>query len=54
MRRLVTAVMVLAALVSWSAAQVRVEKVNYRGWRNTIKISNDGGVCHHRCRSPHR
>ncbi len=40
MRRLVTAVMVLAALVSWSAAQVRVEKVNYRGWRNTIKISN--------------
>ncbi len=40
MRRCALAVFVLALLVGSAMAQVRVEKVNYRGWRNTIKISN--------------
>jgi|GEM_PF-7130253 len=35
MRRLMIVVLALEALVSLGMAQVKVEKVNYHGWKNT-------------------
>ncbi|MCS7193106.1 MAG: hypothetical protein NZ937_09020 [Armatimonadetes bacterium] len=40
MRILTVAVLMLALSVNCGFAQVRVEKVDYHGWKNTIKLSN--------------
>ncbi|GBC99909.1 hypothetical protein HRbin17_02441 [bacterium HR17] len=40
MRKLMVAVTVLSVLLGFGMAQVGVEKVNYHGWKNAVKLSN--------------